>query len=92
MGKNEDLINTLARASGYCCGYAMLRANRKVRTGLLAKALGIEPRTLRYWRADLRAMQRGPCARCRRGDLDRPLPAFDRDADTSGRPTGPSRP
>lgn len=93
MGKTtRDLMLQLAHAAGYCCIYAMLMANRKVRSGLLSEALGIHIRTLQKWKALLRTQRMGPCPSCRRPDLDRPLPAFDVDASFSYPPKRSFRP
>ena len=44
--KFSDLI----RAAGWCCPYAFLEANRKVRTGLVAARLGVSESTVIEWR------------------------------------------
>jgi hypothetical protein len=79
----KDLFYQLARASGYCCINSFLVANRKIRGGLLAKKLGIHPRTLRYWR---RAHRLGKISRCsccpRLLDFYIPLEVHPRGGDT----------
>jgi hypothetical protein len=74
MSTTKDLVPQLAKAAGYCCVYSLLFANRKTRTALLAARLGIEPRTLKYWRRALLLRKITRCPRCPRlQDLYIPL-------------------
>jgi hypothetical protein len=65
MGKrSKDIFLQLVRAAGYCCPYTFFVANSKLRTGLIASILGLEPRTIRLHRAAFRAQTLVPCAHC----------------------------
>lgn len=63
---SKDLFLQLSYAAGYCCPYALLRANQKIRGSILAKKLGIEPRTLRYWRRSYKMGKITRCPKCPR--------------------------
>lgn len=47
--KFSDLI----RQANWCCPWAFLQANRKVRTGLVAARLGVSESTVQDWRGYL---------------------------------------
>ena len=51
------LMKELAAHEGYCCVYALFRANVKVRTGVFARRYGVSRQTIRYWRNKLKHKQ-----------------------------------
>lgn len=68
MGKrSKTIFYELVQACGYCCPFEFFSLNSKVRTGLLAQILGLEPRTVRYWRAAFKAQNLRPCRHCQVG-------------------------
>lgn len=51
----QHLFEDLCHVEGFCCPFAYLRAVKAIRTGVLAKHLGIDPRSLRRWREKFKA-------------------------------------
>lgn len=70
---SKTIFYDTAVAAGYCCARKMLEANEKVRTGLLAKKLGFNVRTVQLWREAFKAGSLRPCEHCRRVGQAKPL-------------------
>jgi hypothetical protein len=67
VGKtSKTIFFELVQAAGYCCPYSFLRANLNVPSSKLAKKLGLEKRTLNYWKRAYRLGHLSPCPKCPR--------------------------
>lgn len=51
----QHLFEDLCKAEGFCCPLAYLKASKPFRTAILAEHLGVEPRTIRKWKAKFKA-------------------------------------
>lgn len=54
----QSLMRTLCLAEGACCPYAYLIATGDLSSKCIADRLGIAPRTVRYWRGQVK---KGKC-------------------------------
>jgi DNA-binding XRE family transcriptional regulator len=62
----KDLFLQLAKASGYCCIFALFRANARLSSREIATILGVEKRTVMLWRRAYRLERLTACSRCPR--------------------------
>lgn len=54
-----ELMQQLIEHEGYCCIWACLHYNRKVRTAVFAKRYGVSRQTIKYWRRKFKRGQIG---------------------------------
>lgn len=64
MSGNESMAIWLASVQNYCCAHEFLSDKKKVRTGLLAKELGIHRTTVIKYRRMLREGKFPRCSQC----------------------------
>lgn len=86
MGKtSRNIFLILVKAAGYCCADMFWRSNSHIRTGIIAKRLGLETRTIRLHRAAFKARSPARCALCCKGP-DKMPPLVDVSDDTYAPP------